>query len=115
MTYPPSCGELPRETQSNIWAAALPLLIPETLGERNTSNLGLPCLPSANCSDLRKVLMLFQHPFPQPHAGRQANPAHLLHASAKPHQPFVVLPTVLPVASCFHFGDLPHIHPSAQF
>lgn len=51
----------------------------------------------ANCAEiLKKVLILFQHPFPQPHAGRQANPTHLLHASAKPHKPFVVLPTVLP-------------------
>lgn len=38
-------------------------------------------------------------------------PAHLLHAFAKPHKSFVVLPTVLPAAQCFSFEDL-HQNPS---
>lgn len=120
LTYPSSCEELPREAHINSWAAALShSSIQQQLGkEINANSLGLLCLPSQLCKlcrNLIKVLILFQHPFPQPHAGRQANPTHLLHASAKPQKPFVVLPTVLPVASCFYFASLPHNHPLYSF
>lgn len=69
ITYPSSCGELPREAHTNSWAAALPLSSAQQhLGkEINANSLGLPCLPSQLCKLCRnpkKGFDLVPKPFP---------------------------------------------------